>query len=33
MSPKKILVVDDEVDLAETVRFSLEMEGKTDGFR
>jgi len=27
MSPKKILVVDDEVDLAETVRFSLEMEG------
>jgi len=27
MSPKKILVVDDEVDLVETVRFSLEMEG------
>ena len=27
MKPKKILVVDDEVDLVETVRFSLEMEG------
>ena len=27
MSPKKILVVDDEVDLVETVRFPLEMEG------
>ena len=27
MSPKKILVVDDEVDLVETVRFSLELEG------
>jgi two-component system alkaline phosphatase synthesis response regulator PhoP len=27
MSPKKILVVDDEADLVETVRFPLEMEG------
>jgi two-component system alkaline phosphatase synthesis response regulator PhoP len=27
MEPKKILVVDDEVDLVETVRFPLEMEG------
>src|SRR4030065_2268574 len=27
MSPKKILIVDDEVDLVETIRFPLEMEG------
>jgi DNA-binding response OmpR family regulator len=27
MKPKKILVVDDEVDLVETVRFPLKMEG------
>jgi len=27
MNTKKILVVDDEVDLVETVRFPLEMEG------
>jgi DNA-binding response OmpR family regulator len=27
MNPKKILVVDDEPDLVETVRFSLELEG------
>ncbi len=27
MNSKKILVVDDEVDLVETVRFPLEMEG------
>ena len=27
MQPKKILVVDDEVDLVETIRFPLEMEG------
>ena len=27
MNPKKILVVDDEVDLVETVRFPLEIEG------
>lgn len=27
MNPKKILLVDDEVDLVETVRFPLEMEG------
>jgi DNA-binding response OmpR family regulator len=27
MDPKKILLVDDEVDLVETVRFPLEMEG------
>jgi DNA-binding response OmpR family regulator len=27
MSKKRILVVDDEVDLVETVRFSLELEG------
>ncbi len=27
MSQKKILVVDDEVDLVETLRFPLEMEG------
>ena len=27
MKPKKILVVDDEVDLVETLRFPLEMEG------
>ena len=27
MKPKKILVVDDEVDLVETIRFPLEMEG------
>lgn len=29
MNTKKILIVDDEVDLVETVRFSLEMEGFT----
>ena len=29
MSTKKILLVDDEVDLVETVRFPLEMEGFT----
>lgn len=29
MSPKKILVVDDEVDLVNTIRFSLETEGYT----
>jgi two-component system alkaline phosphatase synthesis response regulator PhoP len=29
MSPKKILVVDDEADLVETIRFPLEMEGYT----
>ena len=29
MDPKKILVVDDEVDLVNTIRFSLEMEGYT----
>jgi len=29
MSKKKILVVDDEADLVETVRFPLEMEGFT----
>jgi DNA-binding response OmpR family regulator len=29
MESKKILVVDDEVDLAETLRFPLEMEGFT----
>jgi two-component system, OmpR family, alkaline phosphatase synthesis response regulator PhoP len=29
MSNKKILVVDDEVDLVETVRFPLEMDGYT----
>jgi DNA-binding response OmpR family regulator len=29
MSPRKILVVDDEADLAETIRFSLEAEGYT----
>jgi two-component system alkaline phosphatase synthesis response regulator PhoP len=29
MMPKKILVVDDEVDLVETLRFSLETEGHT----
>jgi len=27
VSPKKILIVDDEVDLVETIRFPLEMEG------
>jgi two-component system alkaline phosphatase synthesis response regulator PhoP len=27
MSAKKILIVDDEVDLVETIRFLLEMEG------
>jgi len=27
MSKKRILVVDDEVDLVETIRFSLELEG------
>jgi len=27
MNPKKILIVDDEVDLVETVRFPLEIEG------
>ena len=27
MNPKKIMIVDDEVDLVETVRFLLEMEG------
>jgi DNA-binding response OmpR family regulator len=27
MNPKKILLVDDEIDLVETVRFPLEMEG------
>jgi two-component system alkaline phosphatase synthesis response regulator PhoP len=27
MGPKKILIVDDEADLVETVRFPLEMEG------
>ncbi len=27
MNPKKILIVDDEVDLVETVRFPLELEG------
>jgi DNA-binding response OmpR family regulator len=29
MNPKKILVVDDEVDLVKTVSFSLEAEGYT----
>jgi len=29
MNPKKILVVDDEVDLVKTIRFSLEGEGYT----
>ena len=27
MNSKKILIVDDEVDLVETVRFPLEIEG------
>jgi two-component system alkaline phosphatase synthesis response regulator PhoP len=27
MSPKKILVIDDEIDLVETIRFPLETEG------
>jgi len=27
VSPKKILIVDDEVDLVETIRFPLELEG------
>ncbi len=27
MSKKRILVVDDEIDLVETIRFSLELEG------
>ena len=27
MSPAKILIVDDELDLTETIRFSLELEG------
>ncbi|MEE9152270.1 MAG: hypothetical protein V3U20_10635 [Thermoplasmata archaeon] len=31
MSTKKILLVDDEVDLVETVRFPLEMQGFTGG--
>lgn len=29
MNPKKILIVDDEVDLVETIRFPLEGEGMT----
>ena len=29
MNPKKILVVDDEVDLLKTIQFSLEVEGYT----
>jgi DNA-binding response OmpR family regulator len=29
MNPKKILVVDDDVDLAKTIHFSLEVEGYT----
>jgi two-component system, OmpR family, alkaline phosphatase synthesis response regulator PhoP len=29
MEPKKILIVDDETDLVETLRFPLEMEGYT----
>jgi len=29
MNPKKILVVDDEVDLVKTIQFSLEIEGYT----
>jgi len=29
MNPKKILVVDDEVDLVKTIQFSLEVEGYT----
>jgi DNA-binding response OmpR family regulator len=29
MEPKKILIVDDEVDLVKTIRFSLEAEGYT----
>ena len=29
MNPKKILVVDDEIDLVETIRFSLQAEGYT----
>jgi len=29
MNPKKILIVDDEVDLVETIRFPLELEGYT----
>jgi len=29
MNPKKILVVDDEVDLVKTIHFSLEVEGYT----
>lgn len=29
MNPKKVLIVDDEVDLVETIRFPLEMEGYT----
>ena len=27
MSPKKVLIIDDEVDLVETIRFPLELEG------
>jgi len=27
MSPKKILIIDDEVDLVESIRFPLEVEG------
>jgi len=29
MNPKKILVLDDEVDLVKTIQFSLEIEGYT----
>jgi DNA-binding response OmpR family regulator len=27
MSPKKVLIIDDELDLVETIRFPLELEG------
>ena len=27
MNPKKVLIIDDEVDLVETIRFPLELEG------
>ncbi len=27
MTPKKVLIIDDEVDLVETIRFPLELEG------
>jgi DNA-binding response OmpR family regulator len=27
MSPKKVLIIDDEADLVETIRFPLELEG------